>query len=69
MLVAQLSKPVLNFVGKKTYTNYRWSLSQYAALQQKRTKRASVAEYKRLVDPKRILLMGFNTSALIGIGR
>ena len=59
MLVAQLSKPVLNFVGKKTYTNYRWSLSQYAALQQKRTKRASVAEYKRLVDPKKGTSYGF----------
>ena len=59
MLVAQLSKPVLNFVGKKTYTNYRWSLSQYAALQQKRTKRANVAEYKRLVDPKKDTSYGF----------
>lgn len=59
MSVAQLSKPVLNFVGKSTYTDYRWTLSQYASLQQKRTKRASVAEYKRLVDPKKDTSYGF----------
>lgn len=59
MSVAQLSKPVLNFVGKKTYTNYRWTLNQYASLQQKRTGRAGVAEYKRLVDPKKDTSYGF----------
>lgn len=59
MSVAQLSKPVLNFVGKKTYTNYRWTLDQYASIQQKRTGRASVAEYKRLVNPKKDTSYGF----------
>lgn len=59
MAVAQLSKPVLNFVGKKFYTSYRWSLTQYATLQRARTGRASVAEYKRLVNPKKDTSYGF----------
>lgn len=59
MAVAQLSKPVLNFVGRKTYTSYRWSLSQYATIQRGRTGRASLAEYKRLVDPKKDTSYGF----------
>lgn len=59
MAVAQLSKPVLNFVGRKTYTNYRWSMSQYASIQMGRTGRASLAEYKRLVNPKKDTSYGF----------
>lgn len=59
MAVAQLSKPVLNFIGKKTFTNYRWSLNQYAAIQKSRTGRASLAEYKRLVNYKKDTSYGF----------
>ncbi len=59
MAVAQLSKPVLNFIGKKLFTPYRWGLSQYALIQKNRTGRASAAEYKRLVDPKKDTSYGF----------
>lgn len=59
MAVVQLSRPVLNFIGKTTYTNYRWSLNQYASIQRSRTGRASLAEYKRLVNPKKDSSYGF----------
>lgn len=59
LCVAQLSKPVLNFVGKKIFTQYNWTLPQYAAIQKSRTGRASLAEYKRLVDYKKDTSYGF----------
>lgn len=57
--VAQLSKPVLNFVGKKIFTRYNWTLNNYAAIQKNRTGRASLAEYKRLVNYKKDTSYGF----------
>lgn len=57
--VAQLSKPVLNFVGKKIFTPYNWTLNNYAAIQKKRTGRTSLAEYKRLVNYKKDTSYGF----------
>lgn len=57
--VAQLSKPVLNFVGKKIFTQYNWTLNNYAAIQKKRTGRTSLAEYKRLVNYKKDTSYGF----------
>ncbi len=57
--VAQLSKPVLNFVGKKVFTRYNWTLNNYAAIQKSRTGRASLAEYKRLVNYKKDTSYGF----------
>ena len=57
--VAQLSKPVLNFVGKKVFTPYNWTLNQYAAIQKSRTGRASLAEYKRLINYKKDTSYGF----------
>lgn len=59
MKVAQLSKPVLNFIGKKTFTPYNWSLNQYAAIQKSRTGRTTLAEYKRLVNYKKDTSYGF----------
>ena len=57
--VAQLSKPVLNFVGKKIFTRYNWTLNNYAAIQKNRSGRASLAEYKRLVNYKKDTSYGF----------
>lgn len=57
--VAQLSKPVLNFTGKKVFTRYNWKLSKYASIQKSRTGRASLAEYKRLVNYKKDTTYGF----------
>lgn len=57
--VAQLSKPVLNFVGNCTYTNYNWTLANYAAIQKSRAGRASLAEYKRLINYKKDTSYGF----------
>lgn len=57
--VAQLSKPVLNFVGKKIFTRYNWTLNNYAAIQKNRTGRASLTEYKRLVNYKKDTSYGF----------
>lgn len=59
LCVAQLSKPVLNFIGKKTFTNYKWTLNNYAAIQKSRTGRASLAEYKRLINYKKDTSYGF----------
>lgn len=57
--VAQLSKPVLNFVGKKIFTRYKWTLNNYAMIQKNRSGRASLAEYKRLVNYKKDTSYGF----------
>lgn len=57
--VAQLSKPVLNFVGKKIFTRYKWTLNNYAMIQKNRSARASLAEYKRLVNYKKDTSYGF----------
>lgn len=57
--VAQLSKPVLNFIGKKTFTNYCWTLNEYAQIQKNRAGRASLAEYKRLINYKKDTSYGF----------
>ncbi len=57
--LAQLSKPVLNFLGKKTYTRYNWTLNNYAAIQRSRTGRTSLAEYKRLINYKKDTSYGF----------
>ncbi len=57
--VAQLSKPVLNFIGKKTFTRYSWSLNQYASIQKSRAGRTSLAEYKRLINYKKDTTYGF----------
>lgn len=57
--MAQLSKPVLNFVGKKVFTQYNWTLNNYAAIQRSRTGRASLAEYKRLINYKKDTSYGF----------
>ena len=57
--VSVTSKPVLNFVGKKIFTPYNWTLNNYAAIQKKRTGRTSLAEYKRLVNYKKDTSYGF----------
>ena len=57
--VAQLSKPVLNFVGKKIFTRYKWTLNNYAMIQKSRSGRATLAEYKRLVNYKKDTSYGF----------
>ena len=57
--VAQLSKPVLNFVGKHYFTPYNWSLNTYATIQKNRVGRASLAEFKRLVNYKKDTTYGF----------
>ena len=57
--VAQLSKPVLNFVGKHYFTPYNWSLNTYASIQKSRVGRASLAEFKRLVNYKKDTTYGF----------
>lgn len=59
MAVAQLSKPVLNFLGKKTFTNYKWTLASYAAIQKSRAGRASLGEWKRLINYKKDTTYGF----------
>ncbi len=57
--MAQLSKPVLNFIGKRVFTRYKWSLNDYARIQKSRTGRTSLAEYKRLVNYKKDTTYGF----------
>lgn len=59
LCVAQLSKPVLNFTGKMMFTQYNWTLGQYAAIQKSRAGRASLAEYKRLINYKKDTSYGF----------
>mgnify|MGYP002852641386 CR=1 FL=1 len=56
---AQLSKPVLNFIGRKSYTRYSWSFANYAALQYRRNPRVALKEYKRLINPKKDTTYGF----------
>ncbi len=57
--MAQLSKPVLNFIGKRVFTRYKWSLNEYAKIQKSRAGRASLAEYKRLINYKKDTSYGF----------
>nr|MBP3597863.1 glucosaminidase domain-containing protein [Eubacterium sp.] len=57
--MAQLSKPVLNFIGKRIFTRYKWSLNDYAKIQRSRAGRASLAEYKRLINYKKDTSYGF----------
>ncbi|WP_051437656.1 N-acetylglucosaminidase [Eubacterium xylanophilum] len=57
--VAQLSKPVLNYSGTNTFTKYRWTLNQYAKIQKARAGRASLKEYKRLLNYRKDTSYGF----------
>lgn len=57
--MAQLSKPVLNFIGKRIFTRYRWTQKDYAKIQKSRAGRASLAEYKRLINYKKDTTYGF----------
>lgn len=57
--VAQLSKPVLNFVGKHYFTPYNWTMNTYATIQRNRVGRASLAEFKRLINYKKDTTYGF----------
>ncbi len=59
MSVAQLSKPVLNFIGKKIFTKYNYTLANYAAIQRSRVPRASLKEFKRLINYKKDTSYGF----------